>query len=165
MTQQHRNAHVEQGTTTGDLPYPKPAKETPTAGDFETSRTHPTRKAKSSFSRPLESIGYETKTTEPRPPNSGDEGPKSKAKVSDRRRRTLREAIRIIDATIPAHSERRAKALARVRRARQPVTEAKRIVASYRRKGAPDVEIAGLDLSDVQEIRARLIRRDAQLQQ
>lgn len=80
---------------------------------------------------------------------------------SKQRRRTLKKAREEINkAHLPP--ERRRSALARIHRAKQPVAEAKRIVQQYRTDRArvivePHQEI---DLSDVQELRVKLIRRD-----
>ena len=115
------------------------------------------------ISEPLKSTTYEAKLTNPTPRDSGVGKGTPEKGLSRQRRRTLKDAVAILDAEIPIMSERRMKAVQRVRRSRRPVTEAKRIVAAYRREGAPEIEAGSLDQSDVQEIRVRLLRRDGGL--
>ena len=91
---------------------------------------------------------YEAKSTTPRPA------------VSRQRKRTEKQALELLkDAGILAG--RRRTLAARIRAARQPVAEARRIVEAAQRDAVPIGE--GLDFSDVQEIRAKLIRRDGGL--
>jgi hypothetical protein len=83
------------------------------------------------------------------------------APPSRRRRRTLKAARDILNGSaIPAG--RRPSAYQRISKARQPVTEAKRIVDQHEtdRHGLELVRDREVDLSDVQELRVKLIRRD-----
>lgn len=78
-----------------------------------------------------------------------------------RRRRTVKAAKKVIaDASYP--SWKRSYAYARIRKAKQPVREAKAIVARHR-ADRHKIELTSgraIDLSDVQELRVKLIRRD-----
>jgi hypothetical protein len=78
-----------------------------------------------------------------------------------RRRRTLKTARRVINgSTIPAG--RRPSAYQRISKASQPIAEANRIVVQHKadRNGLELVRDGEVDLSDVQELRVKLIRRD-----
>ena len=102
----------------------------------------------------------------------GLEGKNDKARVvrtdvintntpSPRRKRTERAARKIIKSSvIPAG--RRPVAYRQIRNAKQPVVEAKRIVnqQSVDRHKLDIVQDQEIDLSDVQELRVKLIRRD-----
>jgi len=80
---------------------------------------------------------------------------------SPRRIRTERAARKVINSSmIPAR--RRATAYQRISKAKQPVAEAKRIIERYKtnRLGLELVHGRDIDLSDVQELRVKLIRRD-----
>lgn len=83
--------------------------------------------------------------------------------VSRQRRRTIAEAMNVLaDAGVSA-AKRRTLA-PRIERARQPVAEARRIVERQRRGLVRDLAISNqLDLSDVQVIRATLVRRHGRL--
>jgi hypothetical protein len=78
-----------------------------------------------------------------------------------RRRRTERTARRIIEEA-PYPGRRRPEAYRRIRNAKQPVKEANRIISHYmtNRHELELVDGPENDLSDVQELRAKLIRRD-----
>jgi hypothetical protein len=91
-----------------------------------------------------------------------------------RRKRTEREAIKLLDA-VHLSPSRRQWAITRIRNARQPNVEARRIVEHAEREMAAilagrldpngEVEDTPIELADVQELRARIIRRDGMLDQ
>ncbi len=81
--------------------------------------------------------------------------------VSKRRKRTEATALKVLtEAGIPRG--RRRNFTDRIRAARQPVVEARRIAQAIQRASLPEIG-DGLDFSDIQEIRVRLIRRDGGL--
>lgn len=79
---------------------------------------------------------------------------------SRQRLRTEKQALALLDeARLPA--AQRLAAVERIRAARQPLAEARRIIERVRRLQLRGIlEGDGLDLSDVQELRVRLHRRD-----
>jgi hypothetical protein len=86
---------------------------------------------------------------------------------SRQRRRTERSAIQYLDDHTQNFAWQRPKAIARIRLARQPIAEAKRIVDQADRRavrralqGNDARPSAKVDLTDVQELRVKLIRRD-----
>ena len=91
-----------------------------------------------------------------------------------RRKRTERRAIKLLD-TVHLSPSRRQWAITRIRNARQPTVEAGRIVERAEREMAAilagrldpngEVEDTPIELADVQELRARIIRRDGMLDQ
>lgn len=91
-------------------------------------------------------MGYELKSTD----------------ISPRRRRTLKAAVQLLECHAKLSPERRRSALARIRRAAQPVAEARRII----RQSAKDSAMGRMDIgtevdhSHVQALRVRLIHRD-----
>ena len=95
-------------------------------------------------------MAYAAKTTGLGSVDSGD---------SPRRRRTIREAVELLDEARLTHAKR-LSALARIRHARQPKAEARRIVKARRRNVVPESANDDLDLSHVQELWAKLVRRD-----
>ncbi len=108
----------------------------------------PTGRPENAIFRPTISRGYKAKTTRAKSP---------------RRRRTERDAISLLD-RLKGFDRRRA--VERVRSAKQPVAEAQRILARIARN-----EVAGhvvddvVGHADVQELRAKIIRRDYMLDQ
>lgn len=79
--------------------------------------------------------------------------------VSRQRKRTEQTAINMLSETSLSPARKRA-AVVRIRNASQPLAEARRIVAQAQRDASAGVlEHDGIDFSDVQEIRVRLIRR------
>ena len=84
---------------------------------------------------------------------------KSTPLKSPRRRRTERQAIMVLDeARLPATQRRHA--LARIRGARQPITEARRIIDQTARLDVAELGCDDIGLADVQELRVKLARRD-----
>jgi hypothetical protein len=78
-----------------------------------------------------------------------------------RRRRTIKKARRLLDSS-SLHVDARRDAYQKVRSAKQPIKEAKRIVQHHE---ANRLDVAAeyqrpVELSDVQELRVKLIRRD-----
>ena len=93
--------------------------------------------------------------------NGASFGPKSTNPPTPRRKRTERAARKVINGSvIPARC--RASAYQRISKARQPIVEAKRIVDQHEtdRHGLGVLRGQEVDLSDVQELRVKLIRRD-----
>lgn len=76
-----------------------------------------------------------------------------------RRRRTEKDAVAYLDGHIRLPPYERRSALNRIRDSRQPGREAKRIVDHTRQRGI-NIPDDGIDCSDVQELRTKLIRRD-----
>ena len=96
----------------------------------------------------MKSTTYETKSTSLRSP---------------RRRRTEKAAIELLDKEVRLSRKERNSALARIRRARQPIPEVRRIIIHSRRRAVSgDIRNSHdeIDFSDVQELRVKLIRRD-----
>ena len=83
---------------------------------------------------------------------------KSTTPKSRQRRRTETAAIALLDGVCLTRGER-AAAILRIRRAKQPRGQAKRIIAKAIRKVVA-VNGDGIDHADVQELRVKLIRRD-----
>ena len=91
-----------------------------------------------------------------------------------RRNRTEREAIKQLDA-VHLSPSRRQWAITRIRNARQPTVEARRFVERAEREMTAilagrldpngEVEDTPIELADVQELRARIIRREGMLDQ
>ena len=81
---------------------------------------------------------------------------------SPRRIRTEKEAFQFLQNNVPTlRDERRRSAIQRIKLAKQPNAEAKRIVEKYLHDKGSEIPANDLvDLSDVQELHARLIRRD-----
>ena len=80
---------------------------------------------------------------------------------SPRRRRTERLAIALLDDAQRLSGAARDHAIGRIRLAKQPVAEAKRIVSHPARKAVTGIAQANaVDFSNVQELRVRIIRRD-----
>ena len=79
-----------------------------------------------------------------------------------RRIRTEKEALKYLNDNAPnLLGDRRQSASARIRSAKQPNVEAKRIVEKLRLEKYSEVAANDrVDLSDVQELRVRLFRRD-----
>ena len=93
--------------------------------------------------------------------NGASCGPISTNPPTPRRKRTERAARKVINGSvIPARC--RASAYQRISKARQPIVEAKRIVDQHEtdRHGLGVLRGQEVDLSDVQELRVKLIRRD-----
>ncbi len=89
---------------------------------------------------------------------------------SRQRRRTERAAIQHLDDHTQGFAKQRPKAIARIRQARQPIAEAKRIVDQTDRRtvrralqGNDARPPAKVDQSDVQVLRVKLIRRDGRM--
>ena len=78
-----------------------------------------------------------------------------------RRKRIEREAIQLLDG-VRLTPSRRKWAISRIREARRPTVEARRIVAQAARR-AVELEVDDIGHSEVQELRARIIRRDGLL--
>ena len=80
---------------------------------------------------------------------------------SPRRKRTERTARKVINNSAIS-ARHRAAAYQRIKKAKQPVTEARRIVEQYKadQYGLELVHDRDVDLSDVQKLRIKLIRRD-----
>lgn len=76
---------------------------------------------------------------------------------SRQRLRTEKNAFRYLDEKLALPSLRRQKARARIRSAKQPIREARKVVCETL---APSTISACPDHSDVQELRVRLLRRD-----
>ena len=94
------------------------------------------------------SMTYEAKSTDLRPP---------------RRRRTEKAAIEHLDKEVRLPRNERRSALERIRRARQPLRETKRIISNVQQRAVSGVLRTSddlIDFSDVQELRVKLIRRD-----
>ncbi len=83
------------------------------------------------------------------------------AQPTPRRKRTLQEAKRLVDGSSLPINKRR-YAYRSLRRAKQPVREAKRIVQRYEadKHKLNKEPLRAVDLSDVQELRVTLIQRD-----
>ncbi len=80
---------------------------------------------------------------------------------SPRRRRTEREAIALLDGAQRLSGAARDHAIDRIRRAKQPAAEAKRILDHLARDAvAGIVQADEIDFSDVQELRVRIVHRD-----
>ncbi len=113
--------------------------------------TYPTCDPETSVFRATKSKGCKTKTTGTR---------------SARRRRTEPEAIALLDGAKGLSGMVRRHAVVRVRDAKQPVAEARRIVDHLAREAAAGiVQGDAIDFSDVQELRVKIIRRDRILDQ
>lgn len=83
--------------------------------------------------------------------------------IARQRKRTIRNAVNLLDQAVSIPPGRqRSSFLDRIRNAKQPNVEAKRIIAQVRREAAKGccANDNALDLSDVQELRVKLIRRD-----
>ena len=77
---------------------------------------------------------------------------------SPRHRRSIKDAVAYLDQEIKLPARQRRKAIERISLAQRPRTEAKRIIRARHKEVADEIEQP--DLSDVQELRAWLIRRD-----
>ncbi len=106
---------------------------------------------------------YETKTTRANPPLPECDASALPERVSPRRRRTIKSALELIDRDTSLSPERRRNARQRIRRAAQPNVEARRIIEQHRKEALPNFDNETIDLSDAQELRAKLIRRDGGL--
>ena len=82
---------------------------------------------------------------------------------SQRRIRTEKEAVQYLNDNVSSlSSERRRSAMARIRFAKQPNVEAKRIIQKYHLDKASSIAANDqIDLSDTEELRVRLFRRDS----
>ena len=80
------------------------------------------------------------------------------ARVSKVRRRAVNEALALIDEVRLPRGRRRHVA-DRIRQARSPRAEAKKLIAGYLRASIA-IRAEAPDFSDVQELRVKLIRRD-----
>jgi len=82
---------------------------------------------------------------------------------SQRRIRTEKEAVQYLNDNVSSlSSERRRSAMARIRFAKQPNVEAKRIIQKYHLDKASSIAVNDqIDLSDTEELRVRLFRRDS----
>ena len=106
----------------------------------------------------MKTTAYKVKSTPPPLPlftGGGD---------SPQRRRTTRLAVEFLDQHCRLSGQKRKRALDRIKVAKQPKAEARRIIEHAQRQAlrmatAP----AGPDLSDVQELIAKLTRRDGGL--
>jgi hypothetical protein len=78
--------------------------------------------------------------------------------LSKARRRAIKEALATLDGSVRLTPSRRHYAVHRIQQARSPKVEAKRLIQGYR-QGAVALSTQP-DLSDVEELRVRLIRRD-----
>jgi hypothetical protein len=114
------------------------------------------QKLKNAKDRREKSRAYDTEIDHFSPPVS--EG--SPVPASRRRRRTVKEAIQFFDREVKLPPNARREALARIRHSKQPGREAKRLIERHRRDGIPAPCHSSVDLSDVQELRVQLIRRD-----
>lgn len=92
-----------------------------------------------------------------------------KRAAAKRREKTVQRAVKHFTDRMPGRFQGRANAIDRIRRAKLPGYEAKRLVAHYERQGvnlegATEAD-APVDHSDAQEIKATLLRRDKFLDQ
>ena len=97
----------------------------------------------------LRSKGYEAKINRSRPVTR-----------SRQRRRTEKAAIKLLDKQIRLKALRRKNAIKQIRDAKQPLTKAKQLIRHYSRSTLYKENTGSIDLSNVQELRAKLIRRD-----
>jgi hypothetical protein len=81
---------------------------------------------------------------------------------SRQRQRAEQAAIRLLDAAVRWPAQQRGAALQRIRRAKRPTVEARRIIAAHQRHEARRVvgDHDTIGYADVQELRVRFIRRD-----
>lgn len=79
--------------------------------------------------------------------------------MTRQRRRTVGGAINYLDRETTLAPTARHKAIIRIIGAKQPKTEAKRIIDAHRRNSV-EIEVDQIDLSHAQELRVTLIRRD-----
>lgn len=79
---------------------------------------------------------------------------------SRQRRRSERVALDHLDNMVGLPPARRLKARDRIRLARRPLVEARKITREVLAGAGPDRETALIDFSDVQELRVKLLRRD-----
>ncbi len=89
--------------------------------------------------------------------------PKSTTPRSRQRKRTEKAAVDLLDREVRLSRIGRESAISRLRRAKQPTVEAKRIIAQAKRRavaGQARNAHDGIGHADVQELRVRLIRRD-----
>ena len=77
-----------------------------------------------------------------------------------RRRRTIKSAIELLDRELRLPHARRRQCFQRIRGARQPKREARRLIEQHRKQLARGLVNGEVDLSDVQEVLVKLIRRD-----
>ena len=94
-------------------------------------------------------------TTSPRP-GSTTSADRRRAKA---RAKTVQAAITYFKSHTPGSFKGRARALDRIRSANRPLTEAKRLISTSAPEVTADAADA-IDFSDVQELRAKVIRRD-----
>ncbi|MEL0108352.1 MAG: hypothetical protein VW802_15590 [Rhodospirillaceae bacterium] len=109
----------------------------------------PTCTLKNSKIRNVKSKGYEAKINRSRPVTR-----------SRQRRRTEKAAITLLDKQIRLRALRRASAIKQIRNAKKPLTKAKQLIRHYSRSTLYKENTGSIDLSDVQELRVKLIRRD-----
>ena len=109
-------------------------------------------RVKISKTSPSKSKGYNGKTTHLSPPSS--------TPLSPRRRRTINKAIEKLDRDYRLPPGERVRAIRRIKGAKQPAREAQRIIEHRRKKAVQDIGEDQIGLSDVQQIRVRIIRRD-----
>lgn len=76
-----------------------------------------------------------------------------------RRKRTVKAALDYFESEMPGRFKGRAAAIERIRKHKRPLQEAKRSIAWLRTRDLDDTADE-LDFSDVQLVRARIIRRD-----
>ncbi|WP_442577704.1 hypothetical protein ACSBOB_19270 [Mesorhizobium sp. ASY16-5R] len=79
--------------------------------------------------------------------------------TSRQRQRTEAEAVKLLDRSTDLPPLRRVKLVKRIRGARQPLREAKRVISEILIGSVDD----RIDFSDVQELRVKLLRRDISL--
>lgn len=108
-------------------------------------------------------MSYGTKSTIPTPSNREDDTPVTETEVSPRRRRTIRAAEAVLDRELKLPPTARPEALARIRRARQPVREAKRFIEHCKKVDLGETGRRDPDLADVRELEVKLIRRDGSI--
>ncbi len=105
---------------------------------------------------------YEVKTTNPCPALGGEDFPALNRPETPRRRRTVKNPEAMLDRELDLSRAERSQALARIRRAAQPIRETKRIIEQRRKLALGDVgrRDGNVDLSDLQELVAKVLRRD-----
>ena len=83
-------------------------------------------------------------------------------RLTPRRRRTIKSAIELLDRELRLSPDKRQQYIQLIRRASQPKREARRLIEQHRKNLARGLvsDEKEIDLSDVQEVLVRLIRRD-----
>jgi len=105
---------------------------------------------------------YEAKTTNPCSAFPGEGSSVLSKRETPRRRRTIKDAEAALGRELNLSPMEKRQAMLRVRRARQPKREARRIIDHYQSRVVGDVcrRDGDVDQSDLEEIVAALLRRD-----